>query len=88
MSATKRLRRACEHGQKSVETLATMRQFSEELNEYDELNNKLQFNISQPKLSIYDEFSELKRRIQLDAEERIALIKKRMESTSTTTIVN
>lgn len=62
---------------KSEQTLTETKKFLNELNEFTKMLNKIDHDFNCPLEFIYDECAELKRRVQLDAEETIAEIKQK-----------
>ena len=74
MSDAKRFKREVS-AQKSEQILIEVNKFKNELNEFDEIYEKLELGYNRPKEYIYEECANLRRRIQLDTEETIADIK-------------
>lgn len=78
MSVAKRFKRET-IVEESRETLIEIEQFKRELNEYDEFLAQIEKGYKYPKEFIYDECNELRRRMQLDIEETITLVKDESE---------
>ena len=74
MSAAKRFR-ADATAQRSENTLLEVNEFKKKLNDYKQILTELEHFYANAKDAIYDEFNDMRRRIQLDAEVTITEIK-------------